>query len=421
MALKIFRDRPLRVCHLGKYYPPASGGMETHVQTLARAQAAQGVETQVVCVNHADQDISDLSWLQMPVTQTVQEYDGAVRLIRAGRTATLARLDICPDLLPIFQQFRRTPYDLLHLHAPNPLMVLALALLRPRMPLVITHHSDIIRQRLLRYALRPFDHRVYARAAVILSDSPTYAAGSPILQHYAAKVQDLPLGLDLTPYLDPNAAARDEANRLRARHGAPLWLAVGRLVYYKGLHVALEALAQVPGSLMIIGTGPLEADLKRRAERLGVANRVVWRGYASPEELVGAYHAATAFWFPSNARSEGFGLVQVEAMASGCPVLNAAIPASGVAWVSRHEESGLTVPVNDADALARAARRLLTEPGLHHRLAAGARQRACREFDHEVMAQRSLAIYRRVVVKYRETGRDRKPARRELVLSKEPS
>ena len=80
-------------------------------------------------------------------------------------------------------------------------------------------------------------------------------------------------------------------------------------------------------------------------------------------------------------------------MASGCPILNAAIPASGVAWVSRHEESGLTVPVNDAPALARAACRVRDEPGLRARLAAGARHRACREFDHLVMARRSLDLY----------------------------
>src|SRR5262249_37788257 len=109
------------------------------------------------------------------------------------------------------------------------------------------------------------------------------------------------------------------------------------------------------------------------------------------------YLAAEAFWFPSNARSEAFGLVQVEAMACGCPVINTALRGSGVPWVSRDEETGLTVPVNDPGAFAAAALRLLRGPGLRARLAAAGRARARREFDHRVMAERSLSLYRGVL------------------------
>ena len=117
----------------------------------------------------------------------------------------------------------------------------------------------------------------------------------------------------------------------------------------------------------------------------------------SVPRVVPYYNAAYAFWFPSNARSEAFGLVQLEAMASGCPVINTAIPHSGVTWVSRHLETGLTVPMNDPDALAQAARRLLGEPGLRDRLSVAARIRVVKEFDHRVMAKRSLAIYRNIL------------------------
>jgi glycosyltransferase involved in cell wall biosynthesis len=97
----------------------------------------------------------------------------------------------------------------------------------------------------------------------------------------------------------------------------------------------LQALVNVPGRLMVVGEGPLRRELGELADRLGVADRVVWQGWLSDAELIGAYHAATALWFPSNARSEAFGLVQIEAMACGCPVINANIAGSGVAWVSR--------------------------------------------------------------------------------------
>jgi rhamnosyl/mannosyltransferase len=287
--------------------------------------------------------------------------------------------------------------DLIHLHVPNPTMLLALAVKRPRLPLVISYHSDIVRQKLLVHALRSLERFVFARAARILSDSPMYPLGSTLLKKYAHKLGVLPLGIGLDPYLRPSPTALAFARRLQSEHGTPLWLSVGRLVYYKGLPNALEALRYVPGKLLLIGTGPLEADLRRLAKKLRVADRTIWLGYRQFEEVVGAYHAATALWFPSNARSEGFGLVQVEAMASSCPVINAAIPASGVSWVSRHEETGLTVPVNDSIALAKAARRLLSEPGLRDRLAAAARFRACREFDHLLMAERSLDIYQNIL------------------------
>jgi rhamnosyl/mannosyltransferase len=388
---------PPRVCHLGKFYPPATGGIETHVRALARAQADLGADVRVLCVNHRDRRGRDVTWERFASTPTVEERDGPVRLTRLGRRASLARLDLCPRLLPALAGLGRGEYDILHLHAPNPTMLLALAALRPRAPLVVTYHSYVVKQRALRLAIRPFEHAVYRRAAVLLSDSPTYSSGSPLLGHYRSKLAVLPLGLDLTPYLRPSPAAVSHARELRARHGEPLWLAVGRLVYYKGLHNAVRALPAIPGTLLVIGHGPLEEELKSLAREAGVAERVVWQGRASDDELAGAYHAATALLFPSNARSEGFGLVQVEAMASGCPVINCAIPDSGVAWVSPHEETGLTVSVDDPAALAAAARRLLSDPGLRERLARQARERATREFDRHTMAARSLEIYRRAL------------------------
>ena len=388
--------RRLRVCHLAKFYPPARGGIETHTRTLARAQAELGAEVSVVCVNHLDASGRDVTWAPLARTRTVEEWDGPVRVTRLGKWGNLARLDLCPGL---FRTAPRLPdvADVLHLHAPNPTMTLALAALPRLLPLVVTHHSDVVRQRVLGRFFRPVEHMVYAGAAAIVSDSPCYAAGSPLLQDYAHKTKVLPPGLFLRPYLEAGAAERAHAQRLGGALGQPLWLVVGRLVYYKGLHNALRALASLPGRLLVIGDGPAEGELRRLAADLSLGERVVWRGPVGAEELVGAYHAATALWFPSNARSESFGMVQVEAMASGCPVINAAIPASGVPWVSRHDESGLTVPMDDPEALAAAARRLLDEPGLCKRLGQAGRERAQREFDSSILAERSLELYRSVL------------------------
>jgi rhamnosyl/mannosyltransferase len=368
--------------------------METHLQTLAQAQARLGMEVRVLCVNHSDKDGQESRF-----TLGVEDRDGAVRVHRVGRYGTVARMDVSPGLFRELYRLRHDQLDVVHLHTPNPAPLLALALTRLSATLVITHHSDVIRQRWLRYPLAPFERVVYDRAVRILTTSPCYAEGSPLLQRYKEKVETLPLGLDLTPFTSPTAAAVGFAKNLQELYEPPLWLAVGRLVYYKGLEVALQALPDVPGTLLVIGKGPWEGRLRAQAERSGLAGRAVWLGDAAADELVGAYHTATALWFPSTARSEGFGQVQVEAMASGCPVINTQILHSGVPWVSRHEDSGLTVPPNEPAALAAAARRLLHEPGLRERLAANARARACREFGDWTMALRSRDIYHEAMPK----------------------
>jgi rhamnosyl/mannosyltransferase len=371
--------RPIRVCHLGKYYAPSAGGIESHVRTLALAQAELGMEVRVFCVNH-----------QAGPTRT--ERDGLVEVVRFSRAAAAAKLDVCPDLRATLA---RVEADILHLHVPNPTMILALLGTGLRAPVVVTYHSDLIRQRVLGALFRPFERLAYRRVRAILPTSPLYPAGSRFLRSYADRLQVLPHGIDLEPFLNPSEEDRAEARRIRARFDGPLWLGCGRLVYYKGFQNAIRALAHVRGSLLLIGEGPDQGALQNEARRLGVRDRVVFLG--NVPRVVPYYLAADAFWFPSNARSEAFGIVQVEAMASGCPVINTQIPHSGVSWVSPHEETGLTVPVDHPAALASAANRLLTEPGLRDRLAAAARERAMREFDHRTMAQRSMAIYRRVL------------------------
>jgi len=396
--------RGLVVYHLGKYYPPAPGGIETHVRTLARAQAQLGLDVTVLCVNHLNRSGSDATWARYGATSTRYDVDElGVKIIRAGRSMAVARMDVCPMLPRIVRNLNRRPPDLWHLHTPNVTMLLTVAALTSsNVPLVITHHSDIVRQRWLRLALGPYERRVYERATAILTSAWEYAGGSELLSRHTRKLEVLPMGLDLKPYNDPEPAVKCEEARIRERFGSPLWLAVGRCVYYKGLHTAIEALRHVPGRLLIVGEGPLRETLMRLAERLGVASRVSWWDHTNDIELRAAYRAADALWFPSNARSEAFGLVQVEAMASGCPVINTDIPHSGVAWVSRHEQTGLTVPMDNPRALAAAARRLLDEPGLRQRLSAGAMQRAELEFRHETMARRSVEIYQRLLAAHRE-------------------
>ena len=219
----------------GKYYPPSPGGIEGHTQTLARGQAALGADVRVLVVNHAAADGRDATFDRFTATPDAEDTDGAVRITRVGRRASIAKLDITPGLLGAIRRLGRTKPDIWHLHAPNVTMMLAV-LCSPRIrPLVITHHSDIVRQRVLKYAVRPIERAAYRRAARMLSDSPG-------LRRWLGFAEDstdegrrpLPLGIDLEPFQNPSAAAVEFARGLREKHGSPLWLSVGRLDLLQG-------------------------------------------------------------------------------------------------------------------------------------------------------------------------------------------
>jgi len=383
----------LRIIQLGKYYPPASGGIETHTQTLSRALVRHGHTVEVIVANHSDPRGHDVTFERWRKTHSTQDDDGSVAVRRVGRVAQVAKLDLAPDLFRCLQDHAKNPPDVWHLHTPNITMMLAILALRKIRPLLITHHSDIIRQKVLRHLVQPLEQALYRRADRIIATSEPYIAGSATLGRVREKTFAVPLGLSLDRFLNPSLAALSAAESARSQLPGPIWLSVGRLIYYKGLGTALAALQKVPGRLVVVGTGPMEATWRQEAETLGVADRIVWKGRASAEELIGLYHAATAHWFPSNARSEGFGLVQVEAMASGCPTINTAIPHSGVSWVCPHEQAGLTVPMNDPAALAAAAQRLLQEPGLRSRLAQTGRTLAIQSFSDDAMAQAYIRHY----------------------------
>jgi len=365
--------------------------METHVSALAKAQHRLGADVTVYCVNHQTNDGREVRDSRFRRSSSREEYDEGVHVVRVGRIGGVSKLDLCPRLRRLSSELES--FDVVHLHSPNPTFSIPLCAGKPAAKLFVTHHSDIIKQRMLSKIYLPLERRVYDRAHNIFATSPWYLGGSPLLQQFEKKVKVVPLGVDVDPLVEPSPFARSIQREIIDSINGPIWLCVGRLVYYKGFHVAIEALASLPGTLVIVGKGPLERSLKIQAENLGVAERIRWHPDASDDALCGLYHAATALWFPSNNRSEGFGLVQVEAMASGCPIINTNVPSSGVAWVAPHELAALTIAPESPQQLVEASQRLLEDAPLRRRLGANGRRRATKLFSDGLMAQRYLDYY----------------------------
>ncbi len=377
----------MRVLHLGKFYPPHPGGMESFVRDLATAQAASGDE--VLFLGHA------------PAHQpTSRRDDDNPRLWLARAPWTLSYAPLAPALPLLFlEALRRFRPEVIHVHAPNPAAFWPLLFAAGR-PLVIQWQADVefppgrTPWPPLMAVWRGLESRLLTMARRIVASSPPYLAASPALAPHAHKALAIPLGLDTERlgFPTPEALARVEA--LWPQSGVRI-LAVGRLAHYKGFGVLLRALAAVPdSSLVLVGEGEERAALESLRRELGLAGRVVLAGGIPNDVLAGLYATCDLFCLPSLDRSEAFGMVLLEAMNAGKSCVVTDIPGSGPAWVVRHGESGLVVPPGDAPALGRALSELAGDPGMRERFGRAGRQRFLEHFQIDAVAGKWRELYR---------------------------
>jgi rhamnosyl/mannosyltransferase len=365
----------LRVLQVGKFYAPYRGGMETHLKHLCD-ELRHVVDVEVLVAN--------------PARETVHEVVDGVPVTRVASHGRLRATSIAPGYLG---ELARTRADVVHLHAPNPVAELALlAWARPRrVKVVVTWHSDVVRQRLLARLYRPVSRRLLARADAVCVATPNHVRASAILPDYAVKCRTCAFGVDLDALRpDPRAIAA-----ARARFGArPIVLGVGRLVYYKGFEVLLDAMAGLDATLVIAGEGERRPALEARLRALGIADRVFLVG--EQDDLRPLFGACDVFVLPSTHRSEAFGIVQLEAMAFAKPVVSTRL-GTGVDWVNAHGVTGLTVPPGEAPALREAIATLLASPALRARLGANGRRRVEQEYTTARAAESVLAVYRELM------------------------
>ncbi len=367
--------RRLRILHVGKFYPPHMGGMETYLQVVCRGLQHHH-EVEVLVASDTPHDEID--------------QDEGIKVVRAGTMFTAASTSFCRGMV---RRLRQTKVDLIHLHMPNPSATLAYLIARPKAPLVITYHSDIVRQKILGRAIAPILHAALKRAAAIITTSPQYLATSPTLQPHLDHCRVLPYGIPVDAFNQVNPAG---IAAIRERFGSRIILSVGRLIYYKGFDVLIRAMKDVNGHLLIIGDGPMREELQRLIAELDLSARVTLLNEIQNDEIVDYYRASDVFALASIARSEAFGIVQLEAMACGVPVVNTRLD-SGVPYVSLDGQTGITVPPNDVAALAAAINQLLDDPDLRARYGQAGRNRVAEEFTSEVMTRRMLELYEEVM------------------------
>jgi glycosyltransferase involved in cell wall biosynthesis len=290
--------------------------------------------------------------------------------------------------------------DVVHAHSPPPLTsyYAAKASSRRRVPFVITYHCDIevpsvfgpLIESVYRHTLEYFTIR---RANRIIVTTATYAATSRAVWRYNPAV--IPNAVELQRYRPEN-----DGSAMRARHGIregeSVVLFVGRMVAQKGIENLVEAAKSVAyAKFLIVGGGPELESLRRLAGRLGVSDRVIFTDQVSREDLPAYFAACDVFVLPSASRLEAFGIVALEAMASGKPVVVSDIP--GVREVITDGKEGLLADPVDPDDLGGKIRILLADDKKREAMGRAGREKVEREFSIEEVVDRIEGVYRQAI------------------------
>jgi len=372
----------MRVLFFGKFPIARHGGIERHVQTLTEGLAARGVAVTNLVYGESTR------------------RESRVRGVRIIESPVAAMLGSQPVSWAMVQEARRLiaeGVDLIHLHFPDPFAHGVASLVAGRIPVVVSWHSDIVRQRVVGAAYRQLARLAFRRPAAVLVATGRHADSRQLdLIAPRERVHVVPYGIDAARFV-PTAAVLARAAVLRAAYGPrPLVFALGRHVGYKGFEVLIDAVAKSGAQLVLGGTGPLEGALRQRAAQSDASSRLHVVGEIAEADLVAWHHASDMYCLSSIAPAEAFGLVQAEAMACGRPVINTAL-GNGVNEVSPDGVSGLTVPVGDVDALAKAIDTLGADPVLRRRLGEAGRERVMTRYSIPAMVDGTLAVYRHVL------------------------
>lgn len=358
-----------RMLHAAKWYWPSVGGIETAANDITGA--VQG---------KADVDI-------LVCSETGRENGITKDGVTIKRVPTLCNLCSTPLSFEYITAFRKMSKhaDLIQIHAPFPLSDLALFLCKRKhtAKVAVWWHSDVVKQKKLLFFYRPLMKSMLKRADVIFVAGDAIAKKSAYLGPYADKVKVIPFGIDKNRYTLV-ADTGYLTDRLNDKSSIKL-LFVGRLVYYKGVEVLLRAMQAASGcELFIIGTGELESSLVELSKQLKLEDKVHFLGRVGEDELHSAFYDSDVFVLPSVSRSECFGLVQLEAMIFGKPVINTSLP-TAVPEVSLNGETGITVTPGDVKELSEAINLLATNHELRESYGRAARLRCESHFSLEKM------------------------------------
>ena len=364
----------MKVLQLGKFYP-IRGGVEKVMWDLTSGLSARGIDCDMLCAELEKDEIIHLN------------EHGRVICLKAWmkKAATM----IAPKMISWLRK-HKDEYDIIHVHHPDPMACLALRLSGYKGRVILHWHSDILKQKTLLKFYAPLQRWLIHRADTIIGTTPVYLKESPYLQDVQEKTVAVPIGIK--PVTFDEELVREWKQRYP---GKKLVVSIGRLVPYKGYTYLIQACQHLGDDyqVLVVGDGPLMDNLLGEVQEYGVQDCIHFLGYVEDEEMHALLAASDLFVMSSVMKTEAFGIVQIEAMSLGKPVIATRIPESGVSWVNADGVSGLNVPIRNPQALAEAILSICTDEKLHGQFSEGAKSRFHENFTLEGMIDRTIKIY----------------------------
>lgn len=359
------------------YLPETHGGVEEAIRQICLSTSALGVEHRVLTL--------------APVlgTETLERPEADV--VRVPLQMEPAS---CSIGVEAFREYRKQAEwaDLIHIHYPWPFADLVHLFSGCRKPVLLTYHSDVIRQTFLEKLYAPLRWLFFRKVTRFVATSPNYLDSSPLLQDLRPRVEVVPLGLSPESYSPPSQSALEEVHE---KYGKDFFLFIGVLRYYKGLQYLIDAASRTGLPVVIAGHGPEERALRARAKALGAGN-VRFAGFVSNDVKQALMKSCKAVVFPSCERSEAFGVTLLEGQLHGLPLISCEI-GTGTSYVNRHGETGLVVPPCDAEALARAMQEIDEAPAKAQQMGQAGRDRLNRLFSGAQVGERYYDLYQQLL------------------------
>lgn len=359
----------MKILQVNKFYFPLIGGVERVVQQIAEGlNGENNFEIEILCCQSKGKE--------------KEEVINNVKVYRASSFGVYLGMPISLDF---FKKYKKliANYNLVFLHYPFPLAFIAYFLFSRNKDLVIWYHSDIVRQKMAEIFFRPFHLFAFKKAKKIFVSNPNLIKSSSYLRKFEQKCVVIPFGVDLEEF-KLTEQIKNEAMLIKEKYGKPLILLVGRYVYYKGFEYLIGAAKEIEAKFLIIGSGPLKKKYEKLIKKYNLGNKVF---LISPiENLSIFYHACDVFVLPSIAKSEAFGLVLLEAMACGKPVISTEL-GTGTSFVNQDGVTGFVVPSKNSQALAQAIKKIIENTKILEEFGKNAQERVRVYFSLEKMLE----------------------------------